>query len=102
VWGPARTTSWSKMQYNITFIDDCTRHCMCKQMENKDEASIKLQQYLVLIECQYGYIPKRVRIDQGRKYLTNKFHTWCADQGITIETTAPYSPSQNGVAERMN
>jgi len=60
VWGPAHTTSWSKMWYNITFIDDCTRHCMCKQMENKDEASIKLQQYLVLIECQYGYIPKRV------------------------------------------
>jgi transposase InsO family protein len=71
-------------------------------MKNMHETSAKLQQYLVLIERQYGYIPKRVRIDQGREYLTNKFHTWCADQGIIIETTAPYSPSQNGVAERMN
>lgn len=102
VWGPARTTSWSGMRYNITFIDDCTRHCTCEQMEDKHEASIKLQQYLVLIERQYGYTPKRIRIDQGREYLTNKFRTWCADQGIIIETTAPYSPSQNGVAERMN
>jgi transposase InsO family protein len=102
VWGPARTTSWSGMRYNITFIDNSTRHCTCEQMKNKHETSAKLQQYLVLIERQYGYIPKRVRIDQGREYLTNKFRTWCADQGIIIETTAPYSPLQNGVAERMN
>jgi len=71
-------------------------------MKDKHETSTKLQQYLVLIERQYGYIPKRIQIDQGREYLTNKFCTWCADQGIIIGTTAPYSPSQNGVAERMN
>jgi Integrase core domain len=28
--------------------------------------------------------------------------TWCKEQGIEIHLTAPYSPSQNGVAERMN
>ena len=27
---------------------------------------------------------------------------WVAEKGITIETTAPYSPSQNGIAERLN
>jgi len=27
---------------------------------------------------------------------------WAAEQGIIIETTAPYSPSQNRVAERFN
>ena len=27
---------------------------------------------------------------------------WAAEKGITIETTAPYLPSQNGVAERLN
>ena len=27
---------------------------------------------------------------------------WVAEKGITIETTAPYSPSQNGVVERLN
>jgi len=38
VWGPARTTSWSGMRYNITFIDDCIRYCVCTQMKNKSEA----------------------------------------------------------------
>ena len=27
---------------------------------------------------------------------------WAAEKGITIETTAPYLPSQNGVAECLN
>lgn len=101
VWGPA-STSLSKMQYNIIFVDDCTRHWLCKQMKSKHKTSNKLQQYLVLIQHQYGYTPKMIWIDQGREYITRKFCTWCTDQGIIIETTAPYSPSENGVAERMN
>jgi hypothetical protein len=28
--------------------------------------------------------------------------TWCKEWGIEIYLTAPYSPSQNGIAERMN
>jgi hypothetical protein len=31
-----------------------------------------------------------------------KLRNWAAEKGITIETSAPYSPSQNGVAERFN
>ena len=27
---------------------------------------------------------------------------WAAEKGITIETTAPYLPSQNGITERLN
>ena len=27
---------------------------------------------------------------------------WAAEKGITIKTTAPYLPSQNGIAERLN
>ena len=28
--------------------------------------------------------------------------TWFTENGLDIQTTAPYSPSQNGIAERMN
>ena len=102
VWGPASPTSWSGMQYNIIFIDDCTRNCLCAQIKEKSEATTKLKQYLMLIERQYGYIAKKIRMDKGREYLTNEFTTWCANKGIIIETTALYSPSQNSVAEQFN
>ena len=41
-------------------------------------------------------------MDKEREYLTNEILTWCANKGVIIETTAPYSPSQNGVAEQFN
>ena len=89
--------------FYIIFLQDivsCTQ-CMWAN-ENKDEALSKLKQYLVMIKQQYGYTPKQIRINQGGEYLTNEFCTWCADCGIIIEATAPYSPSQNGIAKWIN
>jgi len=68
------------MRYNITFIDDCTRYCVCAQMKNKSEAPQKLQQYIVLIQRQYNYISKRICFDKGGEYLSKEFRTWCDEK----------------------
>jgi len=31
-----------------------------------------------------------------------KIEKWASEKGITIETTPPYSPSQNRIVERFN
>ena len=80
VWDLAQTTSWSGMRYNITFIDDCTRYCVCTQLKNKSEAPQKLQQYIVLIQRQYNYISKRICFDKGGEYLSKEFRTWCDEK----------------------
>jgi len=36
------------------------------------------------------------------EFLNENLQTWCHLEGIEMQLTAPYSPSQNGVAERMN
>jgi transposase InsO family protein len=41
-------------------------------------------------------------VDHGTEFINKPMKTWCSQQGIEIQMTAPYSPSQNGVAERMN
>src|SRR6202040_861145 len=41
-------------------------------------------------------------IDRGREFVNEKLERWCKEQGIELRLTAPYSPPQNGVAERMN
>src|SRR6185312_8038761 len=42
------------------------------------------------------------RTDNGGEYLSRTFATFCKSKGIQQQTTAPYSPQQNGVAERVN
>ena len=46
--------------------------------------------------------PKAIRVDRGKEFVNDDLKTWCRENGIEIHMTAPYSPSQNGVAERMN
>jgi hypothetical protein len=41
-------------------------------------------------------------MDRGTEFVNEDLCTWCHLQGIRFQMTAPYSPSQNGVAERMN
>ena len=46
-----------------------------------------------------GRKPKYICIDQGKEFLSDQLKEWCAEKGIEIQLTAPYSPSQNGVAK---
>ena len=43
-----------------------------------------------------------LRTDNGGEYMSNEFKKYLRDNLIEHETTNPYSPEQNGVAERMN
>ena len=43
-----------------------------------------------------------IQIDRGTEFMNNKLKEWCNEHGIEIRLTAPYSPSQNGIVERMN
>ena len=46
--------------------------------------------------------PCAIHIDHGKEFVNENLQNWCNEQGIDIQMTAPYSPLQNGVMERMN
>ncbi len=43
-----------------------------------------------------------MRINNGKEYVNEEVKEYLQDNGIQLELTAAYSPSQNGVAERVN
>ncbi|GJV28930.1 retrovirus-related pol polyprotein from transposon TNT 1-94, partial [Tanacetum coccineum] len=88
-------------KYFITFIDDCTKYCYVYLLKSKDEAIDKFVLYKTEVENQLGKKIKVVRSDRGGEYVA-PFAKLCAKHGIRHEFTAPYSPQQNGIAERKN
>jgi transposase InsO family protein len=64
-------------------------------MKKKTEAVQIVKNYLTHLITQ-GKSPKVITIDNGKEFLNEELQNWCAEQGINIQTTAPYSPSQNG------
>ena len=49
-----------------------------------------------------GKTPCTIHADQGTEFVNEALRDWCHSQGIELQVMAPYSPSQNGVAEQMN
>ena len=43
-----------------------------------------------------------MHFDNGKELVNAEIQKWASEKGITIETTAPYSPSQNGITEWFN
>ena len=58
--------------------------------------------YKVLVEKQYGHQIIKLRYDNGGEYVNKKFTFFCTEQGIQQQHIVPYTPQQNGVAERKN
>jgi hypothetical protein len=102
VWGPARTASIHGSKYYISFTDDTTRTCTALFLKMKGEATQRIKDYVKLIEKKFGKTPKYLPFDNGKELVNKEVQKWAAAKGIEIETTAPYSPSQHGVAERFN
>ncbi|GJW99868.1 retrovirus-related pol polyprotein from transposon TNT 1-94 [Tanacetum coccineum] len=76
-------------------------YCYVYLLKSKDKVIDKFVLYKTEVENQLGKKIKVVRSDRGGKYVS-LFTEVCAQHRIRHEFTAPYSPQQNGIAERKN
>ena len=58
--------------------------------------------WLAKVENQTGQKLKCLRTDNGGEFKSEEFVKFYRECGIRREYKAPYSPEQNGIAERMN
>nr|GEV86062.1 zinc finger, CCHC-type [Tanacetum cinerariifolium] len=93
------TPSLGNTKYIITFIDDAYRFCYVYLLHAKDEALDKLRIYKTEVELQQNDWIKTLCTDRGGEYYVPVFFQ---SVGVIYETTTPYTPRQNGVAERKN
>ena len=89
-------------RYFITFIDDFSKYAYVYLLKNKSDAFEKFKEFFREVENQFGRKIKRFRSDRGREYESIGFNSFIQSLGIIHETTPPYSPTSNGVAERKN
>ena len=67
----------------------------------KEKAVQSVKNYVTCLKT-LGKKPKPLRFNWGKEFINEDLRNWCAEQGIEIQTTAPYSPAQNRITECMN
>ena len=102
VMGPMETKSQGGSRFVVTFIDDFSRYIVAYYIENKSEVTDRFIEYKTLMENQLSRRIKCIRTDNGSEYVNRRFSGVCGKFGIVHQTTVPYSPQQNGLAERIN
>ena len=102
VCGPMHTVTPSQKRYILTIIDDFSRYTYVYLMSHKDEASPLIKDFIEMAKTQFNTRPKIIRSDRGGEYVNTDLQTHLRKEGIAMQCTAPYSPQQNGVAERKN
>ncbi|KAJ4820740.1 polyprotein [Rhynchospora pubera] len=58
--------------------------------------------FKAMAETQTGVRLKALRSDRGGEFQSNEFKQFCEKEGVLQQLTTPYTPEQNGVAERKN
>ena len=89
-------------KYFVTFIDDSSRHCWGYPIKSKDKVFDVFREFRAMVEKITGKPIKTLRSDNGGEYKSNAFKEYMTECGIRHEFTVPYTPEQNGAAERLN
>ena len=102
LWGPSRRSSLDGSRYMLTIIDDYSRRVWPYFLKHKSKAFKVFKECKVMVERQIKKKVNKLCTDNGIKFSSNEFDSYCKSEGIMRHYIVPGTPQQNGVAERMN
>lgn len=102
ICGPMSQESLGGARFLATFKDEFSGRTSIYFMKQKSEVTYHFESFRTMLENQTGNKVKILRTDNGGEYTSDTFNKRLVELGIIHEKSAPYSPQQNGIAERQN
>ncbi|UYV76010.1 hypothetical protein LAZ67_13002124 [Cordylochernes scorpioides] len=101
VCGPMQEVSKGGMRYFVCFKDDFTKYRSVYFLKEKSQVIEKLEQFLLETKTT-GHIVKEILTEGGKEFVNKETSKITNKYGINDRITMPYTPQQNGSAEREN
>ncbi|KEP46319.1 putative Gag-Pol-like polyprotein/retrotransposon [Rhizoctonia solani 123E] len=89
-------------RYFITFCDDRTGLFRVYLLKKKSEALERYKEYKAWAEQSSGRKIRCLMSYRGGEFMSDAFECYLRNTGTVNQTSAPYTPEQNGRAERKN
>ena len=98
--GPMEVESIGGSRYFLLVKDDYSHFRKVFFLKNKSEVKDCFVKFLKFAYCATGNKIKTLRTDNGTEFVNHDMKRLLEKKGIVHQTTIPYSPQQNGKAER--
>lgn len=104
ICGPMEEESLGGSRYYLSFTDDKSRRIFVYFLKEKSGECVfnAFEEFRCMAERQTGKKLKTIRTDNGKEFTNRKLEDHLKRLGIRHQTTADYTPEQNGLAERVN
>lgn len=100
--GPMNHATPKGARFYVIFKDDFSGYRVVHFLKQKSEAMGHFKDFVAQCRIQTGHQVVTLRSDNGGEFTGESFSSWLRSEGIQHQTSAPYCPEQNGVAERDN
>ena len=102
--GPLLESSKEGYRYYITFNCLFSKWCWISFLRHKSSAEVleATKRFIADVKADTGQRLAILLTDNGAEYVNQDMSTFLLQKNIKHQRTAPYSPQQNGLAERQN
>lgn len=101
VCGPMPEKSLGGSKYYVVFKDDFSKYRRVYFLKQKSEVKDKLSQFISEVKTR-GHCIKELLTDGGGEFNNSDVHKVVCELGLNHRNSMPYTPEQNGAAEREN
>ena len=102
LFGPSRTMSLGGNYYALVIVDDFSRFTWTMFIPHKNKAFHVFIKLAKRIQNEKDLKIASIRSDHGGEFENHLFESYCEENRINHNFSAPRTPQQNGVVERKN
>jgi transposase InsO family protein len=102
LFGPVAYISIGSNKYGLVIVDDYSCLNWVLFLQDKSETQNVLKKFLRRAQNEFDVKVKKIRSDNGTEFKNTQVEDFLYEEDIKHEFSAPYTPQQNGVAERKN
>lgn len=102
LWGPSPIVSTEGYRYYIIFVDDYSHFTWFYPLKTKSDVSLVLPAFLTFVQTQFSCKVKIFQSDGGTEFVNTRIRSLFMENGTHHHISCPYTPQQNGRAERKH
>jgi transposase InsO family protein len=102
LFGPIAYINICGNKYGFVVVDDDSHFTWVLFLQDKGETQDVLKKFLKRTQNKFDFKVKKIRSDNDIEFKNTQEEDFLDEEGIKHEFLAPYTPQQNGVAERKN